>query len=749
MTPFRLTSLIFLFSISACVRVQAETPWIDADSLRETVGLGNEWDEWQPEEIEGWKYIENFGAFFPWSNWIYHLDHGWLYPVAEDLGSIWFYSLKLNNNWIWTSQNHFDFFYIHKSGGFYFYDQDSRGEFFHDFQKGEWMLWYKLPDLFPTDLSWIFESPPSGMVLIPEGIFKMGGINGAEVFTDSDNDGKYDASEPFEDSNGNGEYDHRQGYDDEYPQQNVDLSPYYISQFEVTNQLWNQVVEWALTRPDKPEDQRDQFAYQFDSLEYLDAEITATAYRKLENAYNNYNSNPSDLNRKEYDKKLEAFNAVLFARDEKSRVIEAYRIANPSFPVNYVSWSDCVKWCNAYSEMSGRTPVYYVDRGLAGTYRTSQKDSIIELENGYVKWYADGFRLPTEAEWEKAARGGLEDKLYPTGDFLDSSLENIGGTSGQSIVGSYPPNGYGLYDIGGNLQEWCWDWKEDYDEIQGSFSVNVPSRNLTVRLVLEDLGRLSTEEEILNALTAMILDSRLNLQVEASLEEAHLVFNLVDPSYGEYLYISDLDRIAISILGLRELESSLPLTLEASATPSGVWSTAAPFTLSITDLETSRITDYSVVAQPPAPGKVLTLYTIVSQLNDSLQEAGLEGMIKAGTSGDRIFLSLESGYAPSSFKLSIDPLSPMSTVIGFSDGQETTANSDTSTLIARNQVVVAIAKVDPHGPVDGDRRVFRGGRWDFNSFHSRISSRSSHLPYLPTKNISFRTVIGLHRESGR
>ena len=159
----------------------------------------------------------------------------------------------------------------------------------------------------------------------------MGGINGAEVFTDFDNDGKYDANEPFEDSNGNGEYDHRQGYDDEYPQQNVDLSPYYISQFEVTNQLWNQVVDWALTRPDKPEDQRDQFAYQFDSLEYLDAEITATAYRKLENAFNNYNANPSDLNRKEYDKKLEAFNDVLFARDEKSRVIEAYLIDNPSF----------------------------------------------------------------------------------------------------------------------------------------------------------------------------------------------------------------------------------------------------------------------------------------------------------------------------------------------------------------------------------------------------------------------------------
>ena len=61
----------------------------------------------------------------------------------------------------------------------------------------------------------------------------MGGVkNGAEVFTDFDNDGNLIHGEPFEDSNGNGEYDGQQGYDDEYPQQNVDLSPYYISQFE-------------------------------------------------------------------------------------------------------------------------------------------------------------------------------------------------------------------------------------------------------------------------------------------------------------------------------------------------------------------------------------------------------------------------------------------------------------------------------------------------------------------------------------
>ena len=76
MTPISLNRLILLISILLCVQVHAENLWVNADSLKESVGSGNEWDEWQPEEIEGWKYIENFGAFFPWSNWIYHLDHG-------------------------------------------------------------------------------------------------------------------------------------------------------------------------------------------------------------------------------------------------------------------------------------------------------------------------------------------------------------------------------------------------------------------------------------------------------------------------------------------------------------------------------------------------------------------------------------------------------------------------------------------------------------------------------------------------
>ena len=741
-----LSGLLLLLASPSAGRLHGASPWVDADLLKDAVGLGHEWDEWTPQQLEGWKHMENFGAFYPWSNWIYHLDHGWLYPVGDNLGSIWFYSLKLNNNWIWTSHNHFDFFYVYKSSGFYFYDKDSKGEYFHDFQNGEWLLWYQLPGIFPVDLSWQFTAPPPGMVLVPQGSFEMGGLKAGEPFTDQDADGKHDAGEPYEDTNGNGQYDARQGYEDEYPQHAVNLSPFYVHQFEVTNQLWNQVAQWATTRPDKPEAQRANYTYQFDSLEYIDAGLVAAAYRKLETAVNNYKANPSERNRSEYDKKLEAFNTVLAARDEKAAVIEAHRLTNPSYPVNYVSWSDAAKWCNAYSEMAGRTPVYYVDRGLAGVYRTSKRDSIVELENGYVKWYADGYRLPTEAEWEKAARGGLEDKLYTTGDTIDSTMEHIKVTTGQTNVGSYPPNGYGLYDMGGNLQEWCWDWKEDYEEVRGSFTLQVPSRKLKASLAMEDLASLPSKEAIVEGLSAVMLETSLGGHVQAALQDSRLVFTLQDPAVDEYVYVSGLDRNAISILGLREMESSLPLAIDAAATPSGLWRTPATFTVVITALESGRTMDYAVTAQSPEPGKVLTLYTIVSQLNDGLEEAGLKGVLKAGISGDRILLSLETGQAPSSFAITITPGSPMATVIGFNDGQQSLVNADTSTFVARNPVSPARAKVDPHGPVAGDRRVFRGGSWNFNAFHSRASSRSSHQTYLPTKNISFRPVIGLHRD---
>jgi formylglycine-generating enzyme required for sulfatase activity len=85
----------------------------------------------------------------------------------------------------------------------------------------------------------------------------------------------------------------------------------------------------------------------------------------------------------------------------------------------------------------------------------------------YAVWA--GKRLPTEAEWEYAARGGLIGKNYPTGDDLDSTQANYtiqGKGKGTVPVGSYPPNGYGLYDMAGNVVEWVSDYyAEDYYSI--------------------------------------------------------------------------------------------------------------------------------------------------------------------------------------------------------------------------------------------------------------------------------------------